>query len=327
MQYRSLGRTGVQVSTLCLGTMTFGGKTDQAEATRMVDRFLDAGGNFVDTANVYSRGVSEELTGKALAGGKRNRVVLATKAHGKMDDQDPNAQGNHRFNLMRACEDSLRRLGTDHIDLYQIHRPQSSVPIDETLRALDDLIHAGKVRYIGTSTYAAWQLVEAHYVAKELGLNRFVSEQPPYHLLDRRVERELLPFCRTFGVGVIPWSPLAGGKLTGKYRRDKPAPEGTREHPERFSEGTWRVLEGLAALCQEKGCSMTAFALAWLNAQPGVTSPIIGANSVAQLEENLAEGDVTITEEDKKRVDDLIPPGTHTEDYYRADWGPHPHRV
>ena len=327
MQYRSLGRTGVQVSTLCLGTMTFGGKTDQAEATRMVDRFLEAGGNFVDTANVYSRGVSEELTGKALAGGKRNRVVLATKAHGKMDDQDPNAQGNHRFNLMRACEDSLRRLGTDHIDLYQIHRPQSSVPIDETLRALDDLIHAGKVRYIGTSTYAAWQLVEAHYVAKELGLNRFVSEQPPYHLLDRRVERELLPFCRTFGVGVIPWSPLAGGKLTGKYRRDKPAPEGTREHPERFSEGTWRVLEGLAALCQEKGCSMTAFALAWLNAQPGVTSPIIGANSVAQLEENLAEGDVTITEEDKKRVDDLIPTGTHTEDYYRADWGPHPHRV
>jgi len=327
MQYRSLGRTGVQVSTLCLGTMTFGGKTDQVEATRMVDRFLDAGGNFVDTANVYSRGVSEELTGKALAGGKRDRVVLATKAHGKMDDQDLNSQGNHRFNILRACEASLRRLGTDHIDLYQIHRPQSSVPIDETLRALDDLIHAGKVRYIGTSTYAAWQLVEAQYVAKESGLNRFVSEQPPYHLLDRRVERELLPYCRTFGVGVIPWSPLAGGKLTGKYRRGQSAPEGTREHPERFSEGTWRALEGLTALCQEKGCSMTAFALAWLNAQPGVTSPIIGANSVAQLEENLAEGDVTITDEDKKRVDDLIPPGTHTEDYYRADWGPHPHRV
>jgi len=326
MEYRSLGRTGVQVSTLCLGAMTFGGKTDQAEATRMVDRFLDAGGNFIDTANVYQRGVSEEMTGRALAGGKRDRVVLATKVHGAMDDADRNAQGNHRFNIIRACDDSLRRLGTDHIDLYQIHRPQSSVPIDETLRALDDLIRAGKVRYSGTSTYAAWQVMEAWMVARELGLNHFVCEQPPYHLLDRRVERELTPFCLTYGVGIIPWSPLAGGKLTGKYRRGQATPAGARETPEEFSEGTWRVLDGLEGLCREKGCSMTAFALAWLNAQPGVTSPIIGANSVAQLEENLAAGDVTITAEDTERVDALIPPGTHTEDYYRADFGPHLYR-
>jgi aryl-alcohol dehydrogenase-like predicted oxidoreductase len=325
MEYRSLGRTGVQVSTLCLGAMTFGGKTDQAEATRMVDRFLDAGGNFIDTANVYQRGVSEEMTGRALAGGKRDRVVLATKVHGAMDDADRNAQGNHRVNIIRACDDSLRRLGTDHIDLYQIHRPQSRVPIDETLRALDDLIRAGKVRYIGTSTYAAWQVMEAWMVARELGLNHFVCEQPPYHLLDRRVERELIPFCLTYGVGIIPWSPLAGGKLTGKYRRGQATPAGARETPEEFSAGTWRVLEGLEGLCREKGCSMTAFALAWLNAQPGVTSPIIGANSVAQLEDNLAANAVTITAEDKERVDALIPPGTHTEDYYRADFGPHPY--
>jgi len=291
----------------------------------MMDRFLDAGGNFVDTANVYNRGVSEQMTGKAL-GAKRNKVFLATKVHGKMDDNDPNAQGNHRMNIIKACDDSLHRLGTDYIDLYQIHRPQSSVPIDETLRALDDLVRAGKVRYIGTSTYAAWQLVEALWAAKELGLNRFVSEQPPYHLLDRRVERELIPFALTYGTGIIPWSPLAGGKLTGKYHRGQAAPQNSREKPEEFSEGTWSVLEGLEKLCQEKGCTMTAFALAWLKAMPGVTSPIIGPNSLAQLEENLAANDVAITDEDKERVDKLIPPGTHTEDYYRADFGPHAHR-
>jgi len=326
MEYRPLGRTGVQVSTLCLGVMMFGGKTDQVEATRMVDRFLDAGGNFIDTANVYQRGVSEEMTGRALSGGKRARVVLATKVHGSMDDDDRNMQGNHRRNIIQACDASLRRLGTDYIDLYQIHRPQSSVPIDETLRALDDLIRAGKVRYVGTSTYAAWQLMEAWMVAKDLGLNHFISEQPPYHLLDRRVERELMPFCQTYGVAVLPWSPLAGGKLTGKYRRGQAAPSNAREKPEDFSTDTWRVLEGLERLCQEKGCTMTAFALAWLNAQPGVTSPILGPTSVAQLDENLASNDVTITAADEERVNALLSPGTHSEDYYRADFGPHPYR-
>ena len=326
MEYRSLGRTGVQVSTICFGVMMFGGKTEQAEATRMMDRFLDAGGNFVDTANVYGRGASEEMTGKTLAGGKRERVVLATKVHGAMNDDDRNAQGNHRRNIIAACEDSLRRLGTDYIDLYQIHRPQSSVPIDETLRALDDLVRDGKVRYIGTSTYAAWQLMESLWVSRDLGLNRFVCEQPPYNILDRRVERELIPFCQTYGLAVIPWSPLAGGKLTGKYRRDQEAPANARENPGDFSPETWRVLDGLEGICRDKGCTMTAFALAWLNAMPGVTSPIIGLNSVAQLDENLAANDVTITEEDKKRVDALVPPGTNTEDYYQADFGPHPHR-
>lgn len=326
MEYRALGRTGVQVSSLCLGTMMFGRKADQSEATRMVDRFLDAGGNFIDTANVYSRGVSEEMTGKALAGRKRERVVLATKAHGRMDDHDPNAWGNHRRNLVQACEASLKRLGTDHIDLYQIHRPQSSIPIDETLRALDDLIRAGKILYIGTSTYAAWQLMEALMVARELGLNRFVSEQPPYHLLDRRIERELIPFCQTYGVAVLPWSPLAGGRLTGKYLRGEPAPAGSREDPAKFSAATWTVLDGLRDLAAAKGTTMTALAVAWVMHQPGVTSPILGPNSLAQLEENLAALEVTVTAEDRERIDRLIPPGTHTEDYYRADFGPHPYR-
>jgi aryl-alcohol dehydrogenase-like predicted oxidoreductase len=306
--------------------MTFGWKTDQGEASRIIDRFLDAGGNFLDTANVYSRGVSEEMTGKALQGGKRDRVFLATKVHGRMGD-GPNDWGNHRFHIMQQCEASLRRLGTDHIDLYQIHRPQPSVPIDETLRALDDLIRQGKVRYIGTSTYAAWQVVESLWVSKELGLNRFVCEQPPYHILDRRIERELIPMAQTFGIGIIPWSPLAGGKLTGKYRRGQPAPEGSREDPSKFTEGTWQALEGLERLCAEKGCSMTAFSLAWCMRQPGITSPIIGPNSVAQLEENLAALEVSVTDEDRKRVDELVRPGEHVEDYYRAEFGPHPHRA
>lgn len=323
MQFRSLGRTGAQVSDLCLGMMTFGGKTDEQEAFRVVDRFMEAGGNFVDTANVYGRGKSEEITGRALArDGKRDRVFLATKAHGKMNDEDPNAWGNHRFNLIRACEASLKRLGTDHIDLYQIHRPQASVPIDETLRALDDLVRSGKVRYIGTSTYAAWQVMESLWVSKEYGLNRFVTEQPPYHILDRRIERELVPLSLSYGIGIIPWSPLAGGKLTGKYKKGQPAPENSREKPENFSEGTWKALDGLEALCKDKGCSMTAFALAWLNAMPGVTSPIIGPNSLAQLEDNLAASGVSVTDEDKKRVNELVPPGTHVEDYYQADFGP-----
>jgi len=324
MEYRSLGRTGAQVSVWCLGTMTFGWKTDQDEASKIVDRFLDEGGNFIDTANVYGRGKSETITGIALQGGKRDKVFLATKVHGKMDDTDPNAWGNTRFNIIKAAEDSLRRLQTDHIDLFQIHRPQSAVPIDETLRALDDLVTSGKVRYIGTSTYAAWQVVESLWVSKELGLNRFVTEQPPYHILDRRIERELIPAAKTYGLGIIPWSPLAGGKLTGKYRKGEPAPANSREDPAKFSEQTWKVLDALETLAKDKGVALTALALAWVAAQSAVTSPIIGPNSVAQLDENLAASAVTITDDDRKLIDALVPPGTNVEgqSYYNADFGP-----
>ncbi|HEY3340651.1 MAG TPA: aldo/keto reductase, partial [Anaerolineae bacterium] len=229
MEYRALGRTGVKVSVLCLGCMMFGGKTKPEDSYALIDRALDAGLNFIDTANVYSRGRSEEVTGEALKrNGKRSQIVLATKVHGVMADDDVNMQGNSRRHIIEQCEASLRRLQTDWIDLYQIHRPQSDIPIDETLRALDDLIHAGKVRYIGTSTYGAWQLVESFWAAKELGLNRFVCEQPPYNLLDRRIERELIPMASTYGMGIIPWSPLAGGLLTGKYTRNTPPPADAR---------------------------------------------------------------------------------------------------
>ena len=202
MEYRNFGRTGVKVSPLCLGCMMFGGKTDPEESYPIIDRAIDAGINILDVANVYNRGRSEEVTGEALKrNGKRDRIFLATKVHGNMADDDPNAQGNSRRHIIEQCDASLRRLQTDWIDLYQIHRPQSDVPIDETLRALDDLIHAGKVRYIGASTFGAWQFVESLGVAKELGLNRFISEQPPYNILDRRIERELIPMIQTYGVG------------------------------------------------------------------------------------------------------------------------------
>lgn len=333
MQYRSLGRTGVQVSELCLGCMMFGGRTEDADAGRIIDRAIDAGVNFIDTANVYNRGESEAVVGRALKrNGKRDRVVLATKVHGTMDDDDPNGHGNHRRHIIAQCEDSLRRLQTDWIDLYQIHRPMSTIPIDETLRALDDLVRSGKVRYVGASTFAAWQLCESLWVAKELGLNRFVSEQPPYHLLDRRIERELVPFAQTYGFALIPWSPLAGGFLTGKYKRGE-GPPGDARH----QEGAWRaaellsnpafdVLDVVLELAQEKGCTPGQLALAWCARQPGITSPIIGPRTIEQLEDNLGAVAVQITDGDLAKLDEASPPGRMVVSFYDADFGPHKYR-
>jgi aryl-alcohol dehydrogenase-like predicted oxidoreductase len=335
MELRSLGRTGMKVTDLCLGCMMFGGKTNAADAYAIIDRALDAGVNFLDTANVYSVGRSEEATGEALKrNGKRNSVVLATKVHGKMGE-GPNDMGNSRRHIVEQCEASLRRLQTDWIDLYQIHRPEPGIPIDETLRALDDLVRSGKVRYLGASTFAAWQLVESLWVSKEYGLNRFVCEQPPYHILDRRIERELIPMAQTYGFGVIPWSPLAGGMLTGKYRRGEAFPEDSRwasyqANPimrRRFNEQVFDAIEPLEALAAEKGVTVSQFALAWCMAQPGVTSPIIGPRTMEQLEDNLKAADVTITDEDRKAVDHIVRPGTHITPYYEAEFGPHPYRV
>lgn len=333
MEYRSLGRTGVKVSVLCLGCMMFGGKTTPEDSYAIIDRAIDAGINFLDTANVYSRGRSEAVTGEALKrNGKRDRIVLATKVHGVMADDDPNMSGNSRRHIIQQCEASLKRLQTDWIDLYQIHRPMSSIPIDETLRALDDLIRAGKVRYIGTTTFAAWQLMEALMVARELGLNRFVCEQPPYNLLDRRIERELIPFAQTYGVGLIPWSPLAGGLLTGKYDKAAPPPEGTRffdykDNPILFRRWNRQALETVDVLKayveQRGGCTLSQFALAWCMHRPGVTSPIIGPRTMEQLEDNLKALDVKLTEEDHKKVDEVVPPGGMVAPYYEADFGPH----
>jgi aryl-alcohol dehydrogenase-like predicted oxidoreductase len=335
MEFRSLGRTATKVSPLCLGCMMFGGKTNPEDSYAIIDRALDAGINFLDTANVYSRGRSEEVTGEALKrNGKRQRVVLATKVHGTMDDDDPNAYGSSRRHIIEQCEASLRRLQTDYIDLYQIHRPRSDTPIDETLRALDDLIRAGKVRYIGTSTFGAWQLVESLWVAKEYGLNRFVCEQPPYHILDRRIERELLPMAQSYGFGIIPWSPLAGGLLTGKYTRENQSPEGARyadvannaRFAARKTAEVYDVVEELAPVANAKGITLAQFSLAWCMQQPGVTSPIIGPRTMEQLEDNLGALDVQITAEDRAAVDALVPPGRMASPFYEADFGPHKYR-
>lgn len=333
MEYTPLGRTGVPVSRLCLGCMNFGGRTEPGDSYAVIDRAIDAGINFLDTANVYSRGRCEEVTGEALArNGKRDQIVLATKVHGRMGD-GPLDSGNSRRHIIQQCEASLKRLQTDWIDLYQIHRPEPRTPIDETLRALDDLIGAGKVRYVGTSTFAGWQVVEALWVAKELGLNRFVCEQPPYNLVDRRIERDLLPALRTFGLGCIPWSPLAGGLLTGKYQRGADPAEGryAGEPNERFrrrkTEGVYDVVEGLAPLAASKGCTVSQLALAWVMRQPGVTSPIIGPRTMEQLEDNLPAVELEVTAEDRAAIDALVPPGTHVSSFYEADWGPHEHRL
>ncbi len=333
MEYRSLGRTGVKVSPLCLGCMHFGKKTEASVAMDMIDAALDAGINFVDTANVYNRGLSETVVGKAFErNGRRDRVVLATKVHGRMREGDPNAQGNHRRHIMEQCEASLRRLQTDWIDLYQIHRPMSEVPIDETLRALDDLVKAGKVRYLGTSTFAAWQLVESLWASKELGLNRFVCEQPPYHLLDRRIERELIPMARTYGFGLIPWSPLAAGFLTGKYERGEEPPEQWRIQSDsgraetHFTERSFAVVDVVRELAEAKSCTPAQLSLAWVAQQPGITSPIIGPRTPEHLEGDLGALEVELTEADLEKLDEAAEPGGVIAPYYEADWGPHRHR-
>ena len=333
MEYRSLGRTGVQVSALCLGCMMFGRKTEETDSMDMIDLAIDAGINFLDTANVYSRGRSEEITGKALKrNGKRPLIVLATKVHGRMDDEDINAAGSSRRHIIEQCELSLKRLQTDYIDLYQMHRPRSDTPIDETLRALDDLVTSGKVRYIGTSTFAAWQVVESLWASKELGLNRFICDQPPYHMLDRRIERELVPMAQTYGIGLIPWSPLASGFLTGKYQRNQALPADARLVPgegrtdQLLSDASFAVLGVVEAIAREKDCTPAQLALAWCAQRPGITSPIIGPRTMEQLEDNLGAAGVEITEEDRARIDEVAPPGRAVVPYYDADFGPHQFR-
>jgi aryl-alcohol dehydrogenase-like predicted oxidoreductase len=311
--------------------MMFGGKTEPKDSYQIIDAAIDGGINFLDTANVYSRGSSEEVTGEALArNGKRDKVFLATKVHGRMSDDDPNMMGNSRRHIIQQCDESLRRLKTDWIDLYQIHRPQSDIPIDETLRALDDLIRAGKVRYIGTSTYAAWQSVEALWASEKLGLNRFVCEQPPYNILDRRIERELLPMARTYGYAIIPWSPLAGGLLTGKYKRNEPAPSGSRfenadKNPRqaaRFTEAVFDVNDALRDIAQAKNATVAQVALAWVAQQPGVTSPIIGPRTMEQLTDNLGAAEIGLSDEEVAKIDEIVSPGTAVSPFYEADFGP-----
>jgi aryl-alcohol dehydrogenase-like predicted oxidoreductase len=306
--------------------MNFGDDCAEDDAIRLIHRALDLGIQFLDTADVYTRGESERIVGNALTGGRRDRVFLATKGYNKMGD-DPNDWGSHRFHLVRACEASLRRLQTDHIDLYQIHRPQPSVPIDETLRALDDLIRAGKIRYIGTSTFGAWQVLESLWASKELGLNRFVCEQPPYNLLDRRIERELLPLCQSYGIATLPWAPIAGGLLSGKYRtggqRPGDARYATRSAPfQRDNDTALAAVGRYVDWCATRGVDPAQMALAWVLHQPGVTSPIIGPKNDAQLSSYLAARALSVTDDDRAALDAIFPPGTHVSAYYEANFGP-----
>jgi aryl-alcohol dehydrogenase-like predicted oxidoreductase len=318
--HRNLGRTGMQVTPLCLGAMMFGewGNPDHDESIRIIHRALDAGINFIDTADVYSRGESEEIVGKALAGGRRDNVVLATKVHGTMGD-DPNQYGNSRRWITRAVEDSLRRLGTDWIDLYQIHRPESDTDIDETLGALSDLVRAGKVRAIGSSTFPPAAIVEAQWVAERRTRERFMCEQPPYSLLVRGIEADVLPLCRDYGMGVISWSPLAGGWLSGRWRKGQEMPTSSRADrlPHRFDlsiPGNQRKLEAveqLALLAEEAGMTLIEMALAFVINHPAVTSAIIGPRTMEQLESQLPAADVQLSDELLDRIDEIVAPGTN----------------
>jgi aryl-alcohol dehydrogenase-like predicted oxidoreductase len=320
MEQRELGRTGVLVSKLCLGAMMFGdwGNKDHDESIRIIHAALDAGVTFVDTADVYSRGESETIVGKALAGGRRDNVVLATKVHGTMGD-DPNQQGNSRRWIIREVEDSLRRLGTDWIDLYQIHRPEENTDIEETLGALTDLVRQGKVRYIGSSTFPASGIVEAQWAARDRHLERFVCEQPPYSMLVRGIEADVLPTTARYGMGVISWSPLAGGWLSGKYRKGAPAPASTRAErlPARFDlslPGNQRKLDAadqLAELAEESGMSLVEMAIAFVTRHPSVTSAIIGPRTMEQLESQLPAADVALSDEVLDRIDQIVAPGTN----------------
>jgi aryl-alcohol dehydrogenase-like predicted oxidoreductase len=320
MDHRKLGRTGVSVSPLCLGAMMFGewGNPDHDESIRIIHRALDAGINFIDTADVYSRGESEMIVGKALAGGRRDNVVLATKVHGTMGD-DPNQFGNSRRWIIREVEASLRRLNTDWIDLYQIHRPEADTDIDETLGALSDLVHQGKVRYIGSSTFPASQIVEAQWVARERGRERFVTEQPPYSLLVRAVEADVLPTCRRHGMGVIPWSPLAGGWLSGRWRVGQEPPASTRADriPARYdlsdpaNQRKLEAADALARLAEEAGMSLVHMAIAFVINHPAVTSAIIGPRTMEQLESQIGAADIELDTALLDRIDEIVPPGTN----------------
>jgi aryl-alcohol dehydrogenase-like predicted oxidoreductase len=317
MRYRQLGHTGVEVSNLCLGTMMFGawGNPDHEDSIRIIHAALDAGVNFVDTADVYAGGESEEIVGKALRG-RRDNIVLATKVHGAMGD-DRNQRGNSRRWIVREVDDSLRRLGTDWIDLYQIHRPEPDTAIDETLGALTDLVRAGKVRYIGSSTFPAHAIVAAQWTAQRRGRERFVCEQPPYSMLVRGIEADVLPVCRAHGMGVIPWSPLAGGWLSGRYRKGVDAPKSTRSErlPQRFNltlpanRAKLDAADGLAGVAEAAGLSLIHLALGFVLRHPAITAAIIGPRTMEQLESQLGAADIDLSTEVLDQIDAIVPPG------------------
>jgi len=319
MEYRPLGRTGVQVSKLCLGTMMFGawGNTDHDDSVRIIHRALDAGVNFVDTADVYSEGESEEIVGKALAGGRRDEVVLATKFWGSMGD-GPNRGGASRRWIFEEVEHSLRRLGTDWIDLYQLHRPVPGTDIDETLGALTDLVQQGKVRYIGSSSFSGAEIVEAQWTARERNLQRFRTEQPPYSLLVRGIEVDVLPVAQRHGMGILTYSPLAGGWLSGRWSADAtPTSPARKRLAARFdmslaeNQRKLEAVQALGAVAEDAGLSLIELAIAFVVNHPAVTSAIIGPRTMEQLDSQLPAADVTLSPEQLDRIDEIVRPGVN----------------
>jgi aryl-alcohol dehydrogenase-like predicted oxidoreductase len=308
----------MKVSPLCLGVMMFGswGNPDHDDSIRVIHRALDAGINFIDTADAYSGGESEEIVRKALADGRRDQVVLATKFHFPMGD-DPNHRGNSRRWIMRAVEGSLKRLGTDWIDLYQVHRPDPTCDLDETLGALTDLVRAGKVRAIGCSTFPAHLIVESQWISARRGRERFLCEQPPYSMLDRAIEADVLPICQRYGMGVIPWSPLASGWLSGQYRKGVEPPVSKRVGlvPDRFdlsiveNQVKLDATERLAQLAEQAGLTLIEMALAFVVRHPAVTAAIIGPRTMEHLESQLGGADVVLSDELLDRIDEIVPPG------------------
>jgi len=326
MEYRLLGRTGVKVSPLCLGAMNFGDATQEADSIRIIHAALDAGFNFVDTANVYNEGQSEIIVGKALAS-RRSQVILATKVHGRMSE-GPNDEGNSRLHILKACEDSLRRLNTEYIDLYQIHRPNPEIPVDETLRALSDLVQAGKVRYIGCSTHPAWMVMEALAISERYGYVRYISEQPPYNLLDRRIENELVPLAQRYNLALIPWAPLAQGVLAGRYTAGTPHPSDSRAarqpgsiYAERVSQNGVEAGARFAELAHQFGKTPGQLALTWCKDQPGITAPIVGPRTLEQLESLLPVLEMALSQEERTACDTINPPGSVITNFHNtAGW-------
>ena len=334
MEYRTLGRTGVKVAPLCLGTDNFANPTPEAESVAIIDRALDAGINLIDTSNSYAQGECERIIGRALAAnGRRQQVILATKAH-YPTGPGPNDRGNSRLHLMRACEDSLRRLQTDTIDLYQLHRPAFDIPMDETLGALTDLVRQGKVRYIGSSTAPAWKVMEALMVSELKGLVRFVSEQPPYNLLDRRIENELVPMCQAHGLAILPWTPLAMGVLAGRYSDAAAFPADSRAslrggiYAQRVTARGIEIGKQFVQLANERGMSPAQLAVLWVKDQPGITAPLIGPRTVEQLEHFLPVLEMQLDESIRQACDELVPPGSVVANFHnsapwmkmRVDW-------
>lgn len=327
MEYRLLGRTGVRISPLCLGTANFADPTPEKECIEIVKRAVDAGINMVDSADAYAKGESERILGKALSqGGIRDKVLVATKVHYPMGT-GPNDRGNSRLHIIKACEDSLRRMNTDYIDIYQMHRPDSETAVEETLGALTDLVQQGKIRYAGSSTHPAWQIMEALAVSERRGYTRYILEQPPYNLLDRRIENEIVPLCKAHGLGIIAWSPMAMGVLIGRYSSAEDYPEDSRAelrggiYAERVTEKGIAVGRRFVELAKETGISPAQLSILWVKDQDGITAPIIGPRTMDQLEELIPVAEMVLDDDIRQACDELVPPGSAAANFYNsAEW-------